>query len=38
VRQVLPGGDEVTGEVEVGTVRRRSFSVTAAPVRAAEAS
>jgi two-component system phosphate regulon sensor histidine kinase PhoR len=35
VRQVLPGGDEVTGEVEVGTVRRRSFSVTAAPVRAA---
>ena len=37
-RQVLPGGDEVTGEVEVGTVRRRSFSVTAAPVRAAEAS
>jgi two-component system phosphate regulon sensor histidine kinase PhoR len=37
VRQVLPGGDEVTGEVEVGTVRRRSFSVTAAPVRAAEA-
>jgi two-component system phosphate regulon sensor histidine kinase PhoR len=38
VRQVLPGGDEVTGEVEVGTVRRRSFSVTAAPVRAVEAS
>ncbi len=38
VRQVLPGGDEVTGEVEVGTVRRRSFSVTAAPVRAAGAS
>jgi two-component system phosphate regulon sensor histidine kinase PhoR len=35
VRQVLPGGDEVTGEVEVGTVRPRSFSVTAAPVRAA---
>jgi two-component system phosphate regulon sensor histidine kinase PhoR len=38
VRQVLPGGDEITGEVEVGTVRRRSFSVTAAPVRAAGAS
>jgi two-component system phosphate regulon sensor histidine kinase PhoR len=38
VRQVLPGGDEVAGEVEVGTVRRRSFSVTAAPVRAAGAS
>ena len=37
VRQVLPGGEEVTGEVEVGTVRRRSFSVTAAPVRAAGA-
>jgi len=35
VRQVLSGGDDVTGEVEVGTVRRRSFSVTAAPVRAA---
>ena len=38
VRQVLPSGNEVTGEVEVGTVRRRSFSVTAAPVRAAGAS
>ena len=35
VRQVLPGGEEVTGEVEVGTVRPRSFSVTAAPVLAA---
>lgn len=34
VRQVLSGGDEVNGEVEVGTVRPRSFSVTAAPVRA----
>ena len=34
VRQVLVGGEEVTGEVEVGTVRRRSFSVTAAPVHA----
>ena len=34
VRQALPGGEEVTGEVEVGTVRRRNFSVTAAPVRA----
>ncbi len=38
VRQALPGGEgeggeEVTGEVEVGTVRRRSFSVTAAPVQ-----
>jgi two-component system, OmpR family, phosphate regulon sensor histidine kinase PhoR len=38
VRQVLSGGDEVNGEVEVGTVRRRSFSVTAAPVRATGAS
>ena len=37
VRQALPGGEEVTGEVEVGTVRRRNFSVTAAPVRAAGA-
>ncbi len=37
VRQVLTGGDEVTGEVEVGTIRPRSFSVTAAPVRAAGA-
>jgi len=35
VRQVLPGVEELTGEVEVGTVRRRNFSVTAAPVRAA---
>jgi two-component system phosphate regulon sensor histidine kinase PhoR len=35
VRQVLTGGEEVTGEVEVGTVRPRSFSVTAAPVHAA---
>jgi two-component system phosphate regulon sensor histidine kinase PhoR len=35
VRQVLPGGEEVNGEVEVGTVRPRSFSVTAAPVHAA---
>ncbi len=31
----IKGGEEVTGEVEVGTVRRRSFSVTAAPVHAA---
>lgn len=38
VRRALPGGEEVTGEVEVGTVRRRNFSVTAAPVRAAGAS
>jgi two-component system phosphate regulon sensor histidine kinase PhoR len=37
VRQVLPGVEEITGEVEVGTVRRRNFSVTAAPVRAAGA-
>ena len=37
VRQVLPGGEEVTGEVEVGTVRPRNFSVTAAPVHAAGA-
>jgi two-component system phosphate regulon sensor histidine kinase PhoR len=35
VRQVLRGGEEVTGEVEVGTVRPRNFSVTAAPVHAA---
>jgi two-component system phosphate regulon sensor histidine kinase PhoR len=35
VRQVLPGGEEVTGELEVGTIRRRSFSVTAAPVQGA---
>jgi len=37
VRQVLQGMEEVTGEVEVGTVRRRNFSVTAAPVRSAGA-
>ncbi len=37
VRQALSGVDELTGEVEVGTVRRRNFSVTAAPVRAAGA-
>lgn len=35
VRRALPGTEEITGEVEVGTVRRRTFSVTAAPVRAA---
>jgi two-component system phosphate regulon sensor histidine kinase PhoR len=29
--------EELTGEVEVGTVRRRNFSVTATPVRAAGA-
>jgi two-component system, OmpR family, phosphate regulon sensor histidine kinase PhoR len=37
VRQALAGVEELTGEVEVGTVRRRNFSVTAAPVRAAGA-
>jgi two-component system phosphate regulon sensor histidine kinase PhoR len=37
VRQALLGVEELTGEVEVGTVRRRNFSVTAAPVRAAGA-
>jgi two-component system phosphate regulon sensor histidine kinase PhoR len=37
VRQALSGAEELTGEVEVGTVRRRNFSVTAAPVRAAGA-
>jgi len=37
VRRALPGAEEITGEVEVGTVRRRNFSVTAAPVRAAGA-
>ena len=37
VRKALSGVDELTGEVEVGTVRRRNFSVTAAPVRAAGA-
>ena len=35
VRQALSGVEELTGEVEVGTVRRRNFSVTAAPVRSA---
>jgi two-component system, OmpR family, phosphate regulon sensor histidine kinase PhoR len=33
VRKALSGAEELTGEVEVGTVRRRNFSVTAAPVR-----
>jgi two-component system, OmpR family, phosphate regulon sensor histidine kinase PhoR len=37
VRQALSGVEELTGEVEVGTVCRRNFSVTAAPVRAAGA-
>jgi two-component system phosphate regulon sensor histidine kinase PhoR len=37
VRQALSGVEEPTGEVEVGTVRPRNFSVTAAPVRAAGA-
>lgn len=37
VRQTLSGVEELTGEVEVGTVRRRNFSVTAAPVRSAGA-
>ena len=37
VRRALSGEEELTGEVEVGTVRRRNFSVTAAPVRAAGA-
>jgi two-component system phosphate regulon sensor histidine kinase PhoR len=37
VRKALSGVEELTGEVEVGTVRRRNFSVTAAPVRAAGA-
>ena len=37
VRQALSGAEELTGELEVGTVRRRNFSVTAAPVRAASA-
>jgi two-component system phosphate regulon sensor histidine kinase PhoR len=37
VRQALSGVEELTGEVEVGTVRRRNFSVTVAPVRAAGA-
>jgi two-component system phosphate regulon sensor histidine kinase PhoR len=37
VRQALSGVEELTGEVEVGTVRPRNFSVTAAPVRAAGA-
>ena len=37
VREALSGVEELTGEVEVGTVRRRNFSVTAAPVRAAGA-
>jgi two-component system phosphate regulon sensor histidine kinase PhoR len=37
VRKALSGVEELTGEVEVGTVRRRNFSVTAAPVRSAGA-
>jgi two-component system phosphate regulon sensor histidine kinase PhoR len=37
VRQVLSGGEEVAGEVEVGTIRPRNFSVTSAPVNAAGA-
>lgn len=37
VRQVLAGGEGVNGEVEVGMVRPRSFSATAAPVRASGA-
>jgi two-component system phosphate regulon sensor histidine kinase PhoR len=37
VREALSGVEELTGEVEVGTVRRRNFSVTAAPVRSAGA-
>lgn len=37
VREALAGVEELTGEVEVGTVRRRNFSVTAAPVRSAGA-
>lgn len=37
VREALSGAEELTGEVEVGTVRVRNFSVTAAPVRAAGA-
>jgi two-component system phosphate regulon sensor histidine kinase PhoR len=38
VRQALAGGKEVNGEVEVGTVRPRNFSATAAPVHDAGAS
>ena len=38
VRKALSGVEELTGEVEVGMVRRRNFSVTAAPVRSAGAS
>jgi two-component system, OmpR family, phosphate regulon sensor histidine kinase PhoR len=34
VRQVLAEGEEVAGEVEVGTLRPRNFSVTSAPVQA----
>jgi len=37
VRRALSGVEELTGELEVGTVRHRNFSVTAAPVRAAGA-
>ncbi len=37
VRKALSELEELTGEVEVGTVRRRNFSVTAAPVRSAGA-
>jgi two-component system phosphate regulon sensor histidine kinase PhoR len=35
VRQVLTGSEEVTGEVEVGTIHPRNFSMTAAPVQVA---
>lgn len=35
VRQVLSGGSEIAGEVEVGTIRPRNFSVTSAPVQGA---
>jgi len=37
MRQALSGEEALTGEVEVGTVRRRNFAVTATPVRAAGA-
>lgn len=35
VRRVLTGSGEVTGEVEVGTIHPRNFSMTAAPVQVA---
>ncbi len=37
IKKALTGDEQVSGEIEVGTVRPRSFTMTAAPVRAAGA-